>query len=258
MKFILSTVALFFTSIIATAQINFEIQIYPSETIPKKETMVELHSNFTFAGTLISEQGITPTHDLLNETIEITHGFTDWFETGFYLFTSRSQDGYSSIAGSRIRPRVMAPEKWKLPVGLSLSMEIGPIKQVYGEDDWVWEIRPIIDKKWKGFYISFNGAIEKPLHGASTDKGFEFGPNIKLCYDFTKKAAFGLEYYAGLGKIARFYPYQQEYQQLFITTDLNVSKDWEFNAGYGFALNQTSDNGVFKIIVGRYFRKKES
>jgi hypothetical protein len=29
-----------------------------------------------------------PTNHAEHETIEITHGVTDWFEVGFYIFTS--------------------------------------------------------------------------------------------------------------------------------------------------------------------------
>jgi hypothetical protein len=34
----------------AGAQENYEIQVYPYETVERGHTMVELHSNFTFQG----------------------------------------------------------------------------------------------------------------------------------------------------------------------------------------------------------------
>ena len=41
----------------------------------------------------------------MHETIEITHILNDWFETGFYIFTSaRSSDGWD--CRHHIRPRV--------------------------------------------------------------------------------------------------------------------------------------------------------
>src|SRR5216684_1723631 len=42
-----------FAIVFATAlysQDNYEIQVYPAETVPPKATMLELHSNFTFQG----------------------------------------------------------------------------------------------------------------------------------------------------------------------------------------------------------------
>src|ERR1700687_4745403 len=72
----------------ASAQGNYEIQVYPYETVEPRHTMVELHSNFTFQGSKSTDDGTLPTNHQLHETIEITHGFTDWFETGFYIFSS--------------------------------------------------------------------------------------------------------------------------------------------------------------------------
>src|SRR5258708_17027378 len=75
-------------SLPGNAQENYEIQVYPYESVPRGHTMVELHSNFTFQGSKSTTDGTFPTNHQWHETIEITHGFNDWFETGFYTFTS--------------------------------------------------------------------------------------------------------------------------------------------------------------------------
>lgn len=67
------------------AQDNYEIQVYGSETVAKGRTMVELHSNYTANGFKIGEYGQFPDNHEVHETIEITHGWTPWFETGFYI-----------------------------------------------------------------------------------------------------------------------------------------------------------------------------
>src|SRR5690242_979484 len=74
------------------AQGNFEIQVYGSETVEPDKTMIELHSNTAIKGTTQKEDGVFPTQHAAHETIEITHGFTPWFETGFYIFTSIQPD----------------------------------------------------------------------------------------------------------------------------------------------------------------------
>src|SRR5271167_2860821 len=104
----------------AYAQDNYEIQVYSSEATPKNVTMVEIHSNFTVDGSKQIINGVAPTNHAEHETLEITHGWTDWFETGFYVFTSlQNGDGWDWV-GDHIRPRLTAPESWHLPVGLSL------------------------------------------------------------------------------------------------------------------------------------------
>jgi hypothetical protein len=260
MKRITLSVLVFTFFFAAHAQENYEIQVYPSETVPKGTTMLELHSNFTFGGQQYTMDGVLPTHHMLHETIEITHGFNDWFETGFYFFNAIGSDNRTGYVGSHIRPRVRAPESWHCPVGLSLSAEFGYQKPEYSADNWTLEIRPIIDKTIKRFYFSFNPVFGKSLHGLNQNEGFDFSPNLKASYSVTKKAAFGIEYYGAVGDISQFDPYlyKQQEHQLFFVTDLDLSPDWEFNAGYGLGFTSTSDNDILKLIIGHRFHKKKN
>ena len=145
--------------ILVTAQENYEIQVYGSQTVLKGNTMVELHSNYTFDGQKYSQKGVRPTNDVFHETIEITHGWTPWFETGFYFFNTLGSDGRTAYVGSHIRPRFAAPESWKWPVGVSISLEYGFQKAQYSSDTETLEIRPIVDKKWGGWYVSLNPTL---------------------------------------------------------------------------------------------------
>ncbi len=239
------------------AQENYEIQVYPSETMPKGVTMLELHSNFTFDGQRDIQDGVLPTHHVLHETVEITHGFNGWFETGFYFFNTIGDNNRTNYVGSHIRPRIRIPENWHWPVGVSLSAEVGYQKPEYSPDDWTLEVRPIIDKTWKWLYVSFNPVFGKSLHGLNQDEGFDFSPNLKISADATKKIALGIEYYGTVGDISTLDPYlyRQQQHQLFLVTDLNLSPDWEVNAGYGFGLTQSTDNGILKLILGYRFHK---
>ena len=98
-----------------SAQGNYEIQVYGSETVEKDNTMVELHSNYTINGSNTAANGELPTNHVVHETIEITHGWTPWFETGFYFFNSIGSGGRTAHVGSHIRPRVAAPQSWNWP-----------------------------------------------------------------------------------------------------------------------------------------------
>jgi hypothetical protein len=94
------------------AQENYEIQVYPYDTVEPGHTMVELHSNFTFQGSKTTDDGTLPTNHQLHETIEISHGFIDWFEVGFYIFTAEKNGLGIDWVGDHIRPRVRIPPKW--------------------------------------------------------------------------------------------------------------------------------------------------
>ena len=237
----------------ANAQGNYEIQVYPYETVEPRHTMVELHSNFTFQGSKSTDDGTLPTNHQLHETIEITHGFNDWFETGFYIFTSAKNGQGWDYVGSHIRPRVRVPPKWHWPVGISLSNEIGWQSRRYSADTWTWEIRPIVDKQIGRWYLSFNPTIDRAFHGPGVAAGVVFSPNFKAGYDLTKKVNVGLEYYGSLGPITGFDPIRDQQQQIVPSVDLNLGKDWEFNAGIGVGVTQATDHLLVKMILGRRF-----
>jgi hypothetical protein len=240
-------------SIRGMAQDNYEIQVYGAETVAKGNTMVELHSNFTADGSRQVENGVLPTNHVLHETIEITHGWNPWFETGFYIFNTIGSDNRTTYVGSHIRPRVRAPESWKWPVGVSLSLEAGYQKREYSEDDWTLEIRPIVDKQLGKLYMSLNPTFDKSFHGVNKDLGYVFSPNVKAAYNLTKVVAAGLEYYGSLGPLNQFQPYQSQQHQLFAAIDLDWSPDWEFNIGYGWGFTQSTDNAIIKVILGYRF-----
>ena len=238
------------------AQGNYEVQVYSSELVPKNVTMVELHSNFTPNGMKQTIDGVLPTNHAVHETVEITHGFSEWFECGFYIFTTIQTEGPQTgwiYVGSHIRPRFAVPEKYHLPVGLSISNEIGYQRPEISLDTWTWEIRPIIDKQIARWYFSFNPAFDKSLHGLNASQGFVFSPNAKVSYDFTNKVTGGIEYYGSLGPATGFLPGPQQQQQIFPAVDLNVSPKWEINFGVGVGLTHSTDHLIAKTIIGYRF-----
>ncbi|TWR24943.1 hypothetical protein FPZ42_14400 [Mucilaginibacter achroorhodeus] len=235
------------------AQDNYEIQVYGSETVEKGRTMVELHSNNTLKGSkTINEYGMLPTNHVEHETIEITHGWTPWFETGFYFFNSVGNDGRSAYVGSHIRPRVAAPTDWKWPVGVSLSLEFGFQRSAFDPNTETLEIRPIVDKKLDKVYLSFNPTMEKSFRGPDRNAGLIFSPNLKGSYDLTKVIALGLEYYGSTGPLFHFNRLGQQDHQIFIASDLDFSANWEVNFGYGIG-SQQADRSIIKLILGRRF-----
>ena len=235
------------------AQGNYEIQVYPYDTVEPGHTMVELHSNFTFQGSKSTTDGTFPTNHQLHETIEITHGFTDWFETGFYIFTSAHNGQGVDWVGDHIRPRFRVPPKWKWPVGLSLSNEIGYQRAKFSADTWTWEMRPVIDKQIGPWYLSFNPTFDRSFHGPSVREGFVFSPNVKISYDFSKKIRGGIEYYSSLGPVTDFAPISEQQHQIFPVIDLNLSPKWEVNFGLGVGLTRSTDHLIVKMILGYRF-----
>ena len=237
----------------AWAQGNFEIQVYGSELTAPGQTTVELHSNSAIKGTTRTEDGVVRTQGAVHETLEVTYGFTEWFETGFYLFTSIQPDSGWEWVGDHIRPRARIPESWHWPVGVSLSMEFGYQQRQFSTDTWTWEIRPIVDQKISRWYWAFNPAVEKSLKGDNVDKGFSFTPAAKVSYDVTSRVAAGLEYYGDLGQISHIDPARKQQHAIFPVLDIDLGPRWEFNLGVGVGLTPATDRLIVKAILGYRF-----
>ncbi len=174
--------------------------------------MVELHSNFTIDGSKQMVNGLYPTNHALHETIEITHGWNDWFETGFYILLACPPG--MGLVGYHIRPRVRIPE-WHWPVGVNLSTKSAtsaanfPSTRGHGRC-----ARLSINKSDHGIGPSTPHSTvcctARPFTRAES-----FSPNFKFSYNFTPKIASGLEYYGSLGPVTGFYAVIPAAQQFF-------------------------------------------
>ena len=236
-----------------SAQDNFEIQVYGSELVAKGATTTELHSNFTTRG----GAGAFGSYHALHETIEITHGFTEFFELGFYHFMSVQSTGGLTYVGNHIRPRFSIPQRLNPPVGLSLSQEIGYTSGDFTEDTWTWEVRPIIDKRIGRFYTSLNPVLGFVMSGPRKGGSPEFAPQAQVGFDVTPKVNLALEYYGTTGTLAKSEPFRNTQQYLFPALNIDFGPEWEFNIATGLPLTSITDRVILKMIVGHRFGAKQ-
>jgi hypothetical protein len=239
-----------------SAQGNYEVQVYGSSLVPVGATMVESHTNFTAKGSKDVKGLSLGSNHALHETLEMTHGFNEWFETGFYLFSSIQPDGSWKFVGTHIRPRIAVPERYGLPVGLSLSTEVGYQRAIFDADTWTWEIRPIVDKQVGKWYGAFNPTFEKSFHGPGKTAGYQFSPNAKVSYDLLKRVAFGLEYYGGFASFRQWQPLRESEQMFLPAVDVDFGARWEFNFGVGVGVTHSTDHLLVKAILGYRFGGK--
>jgi len=237
----------------AHAQGNFEIQVYSADTVAPGRTMIELHSNMAVLGTTRVTDGVRPTQHAMHETVEVTQGFTSWFETAGYLFTSIQPDQGWEFVGTHIRPRLRIPESWRWPVGLSLSSELGWQRRVYSADTWTVEIRPIIDTQLGRWYLAFNPTFARAIEGPSVKRGWEFTPAAKVTYEVRKAVSAGVEYYGAIGPPGHVDRPRDQEHLLFAVLDLDLGENWEFNIGIGAGLTPSTDALIVKSIIGYRF-----
>ena len=254
----------------ACAQNNYEIQVYPSETIAPKTLLTELHSNYTVEGSTTTQHGMLPTQGQEHETIELTQGVNDWSEVGFYIFTAERNGNGVQWVGDHIRPRVRIPPSWHWPVGLSLSNEIGYARPEFANPTWSWQIMPILDQTLGKWYWSVNTTMDWGIHPVTPPQdytaqqrdlyyrdvspgGLTFGPAATVTFQPSKYYNVGLEYYGYYGQFGEFVSLHNQQQQFFPVINLFVSPKWEINVGAGWGATAGTDHLIVKMILGHYF-----
>lgn len=238
---------------------NYELQVYGSRIEVPQTTMLELHNvgiadgTKTLDGTGFAPNGLYYTNNSFHETVEIREGISAWMEASFYIFTcARSGLGWDWV-GDHIRSQLRAPERWRWPVGAGISVDFGYQRPYYAANTWTMELRPIVDKQIGRWYLAFNPAFVKSIHGQSHSQGFAFAPRVKFSYSLNKHVFIGGEYYANYGPVSDIYSFRYQQQQFFPAVDLNLSPDWELNFGIGIGVTTSTDDWIYKANVGRRF-----
>ncbi|MBI3490913.1 MAG: hypothetical protein HY047_03850 [Acidobacteria bacterium] len=239
----------------AHAQDVFEIQVYPYDTMEPGRTMFEFHTNFVPSGTKgIDTGGVYGNHHQFHETLEITHGWTKRFETGFYLETAYVPDVGYKFTGFHIRPRFSVPEAESFPFKFSLSLEYAWNQEGFDPNSQTLEIRPILAREQGRLYLSINPDMSLAVKGPDAGTAPSFEPIGKAGWNFTMQVQAGVEYYSETGTIKHFDPLSDQHHILFGAADLDVSPDWEINFGVGHGLTGTSEQWIVKGIIGYRFK----
>jgi hypothetical protein len=241
------------TAATASAQDTFEIQVYEYVTVPAGKWNLETHLNFVQRGTKLFEGRVAPTEHQTHLTFELTRGITDWFEMAGYLVTAQRSGDAPEYAGWRVRPRVRAPDSWKLPVGLSLSTEVGFPTSEYEEAKTTLEIRPVIEWTRGRFAVDVNPVVGRALSGQGSGDGWDFEPGVRLGWVTTKRLDLSLEYYASTGSITDPLPGKQQVHQFFPGGDFQVTDNVVFNFGVGFGATDVGSRLVYKTRLGWMF-----
>lgn len=239
----------------ALAQDLFEIQVYEYETVDKGKWNLETHFNQITHGTKSYEGAVAPTNGQYHLTWELTRGITENFEMAGYLVTAVRAGGGYEFAGWRLRPRVRAPQRWKLPVDLSLSFELGFPRPQYEANSLTFELRPIVEKELRWMRLSFNPTLGRALRGPDTKEGFEFEPTAKFAYFIKKKDWFnvGMEYYGATGPITGFNRLGEQIHILVPSADIFFNEHAMVNLGVGYGLTHTGERLILKMRLGYRF-----
>jgi hypothetical protein len=218
----------------ARAQDAFEIQVYDAETAEPGHAGFELHLNASSAR-------------VSHYTLEPHVGLLPWLEAGAYFQTFLDESGRFHYGGVKLRGKVRVPRRLAGVVGLALNVEVAALPRGVEESRVGFELRPIVDLRWRRLYVSVN-----PIVGLGVE-GPEAGhPSLEPCATITvfiiEALNVGLEYYSALGAVDNIAPARDQVHRLFGVFNVDYRNiTLNFGVGYGFA---AGDRVIGKAIVG--------
>ncbi len=241
---------------VAAAQDKFEIQVYDASIDAPGQPSVQLHANYTVAGTrLPTYAGEVPARHAARLTLEPAVGITDFLELGAYAQLVTSPDE-TAWAGAKLRALFVAPKRWELPVALGLNFEVSRVPLAAEQAPWGLEVRPIVGITRGPWSLFVNPILGAPLDSL---RDVEFTPAASAGWEIVPGVGVGLEWYAGLGRLRALLPAHEQTHLAFAVANLSTETTeegpgWEVNVGAGAGLTPgTEAHAVVKAIVGRTF-----
>jgi hypothetical protein len=235
----------------ASAQNLFEVQVFPDEILEHGETAIEFHSVLMPSGTRLPDQMLDRSSHV-HVSFELSHGWSDRFETGMFLETSPStDDDHAALTGFHFRPKFRFAEWRRFPFHTSVAFEYAFIKNP-GDLDFrqALAITPIFERHVGTLEMSFNPGVEVQLAGPRAGESPVFEASAKIASRISRTAWIGVEYYAETGPIKHFDPLADQHHLVFPTLDVRSVSGWNLNVGVGRGLTGGSEHWVVKWIVG--------
>src|SRR5437879_1530641 len=219
------------------AQEAFEISVYPYATAQRGEWELEGHLNYANRGTTAFDGSIAPRQGQVRFAAELTRGLTDQWEISAYLLAAQVPTLGARYAGWRLRSRFRAPEQWRLPVNMGLSVEYEATRPAFGESAHTFELTAIFERRIGGLQLLFDPTFERDLAGPEHE--FEFEPKVRAGLDVSRTVTLGVEYYASLDELKRWH-------QVYPTANLRLGDDVTLHLGVGLGGMSAGDRLVFK------------
>lgn len=208
------------------AQDPFEITVYPAGTAGAGEWELETHLNHTARGVSRGQTRLT---------FEVTRGITAGWEASAYVLTSYQPGLGSEYEGWRLRSRVHAPDRWKLPLDVGFSAE-------FEAPHAALELTPILEKRFGAMRLGFNANFEREL---DADEGWEFEPSALFAYRLSSVATIRLEYHGSFGEIAAPLAGAAQVHQFFPGVDLHLGDGTTLGLSVGVGATTAGNRLVF-------------
>jgi hypothetical protein len=227
-----------------------EIQVYDAAIAEKGKINLMVHDNFTpdgrkdpaFPGAVVSN------HALVG-VAEWAYGVTDWFEQGLYLpLYSHSTNLGATYNGFKLRWLFVKPHAEEQKFFYGVNFEFSVNQPQWDPRHYTSEVRPII-----GWHLHPVDIIVNPIMDTSYTGGFkslDFGPSVRVAYNFNPKWAGAIEEYADYGPLRQIYSAHDQSHQVWAVMD-HSTRFVNIEAGVGLGVTSASDRVTLKLMISR-------
>ena len=230
------------------AQDPFEIIVYPAATVARGEWELETHLNYTARGTTTFNGTVAPSQHQTHLTFELTHGITAGWEASVYVLSAYRPGVGAEYAGWRLRSRVHAPARWRLPLDLGFSAELEAPRPAYGGASPTVELTPILEKQFGALRLGLNANFERDFgagEAGGSEEGWEFEPSALVAYRVSSVATAKLEYHGAFGELGAPLPGSAHVHQFFPGVDLRLREAVTLGLSVGVGTTTAGNRLVF-------------
>jgi hypothetical protein len=238
------------TLFVSEAHATDEIQVYNADITSVGTFSLTQHLNYVWSGSTAPDfPGGIASNRTLNGTPELAYGVTDWFELGLYAPFTWAPDGIFYSQGAKVRTLFVSPHAAERSLFYGLNIELSYLTPSFSQSPVGLEFRPILGVRDLGWEAIVNPIVDVSfgLYGAIV-----FAPAARVARRISGDVWLGAEYYSNFGPFDNFGIIRAQQHNLYAVIDFTAF-GLDVNFGVGFGLNDSSDQLVTKLIVGRTF-----
>jgi hypothetical protein len=248
---VLAVLALAGASITAFAA-SEEIQVYLDDLSAPGQFGIDVHNNLALVGVKRPEYaGQQRAHRTYRLTPELYYGLTRDLELGLYLLGSRSANGTSTVDGSKLRLKYIAPHDESAGFFWGANLEVGRTARRVSELPWNAQLKGILGWRGAGWTLGANPNLDWSLSKGGGPATASL--DLKAARTVADGTQLGLELYNDLGPARRLDALSRNSKSLYVVLDQDLGRDIDLNLGLGRGLTSEGDRWVLKFIVGTHF-----
>jgi hypothetical protein len=228
-----------------------EIQVYTDDLDKAGESGLELHVNTTPRGRKTPDyDGDLPPYHGWRLTPEFSWGLGHDFDWGLYLPSATDRHGHWYLGGAKLRVKWLPVRPAEGGSGwyFGVNNELSRLSRKFSESPLSDEVRFIGGYRGGSWLIGMNPILDWAL-----SSGYRGSPEVMLAWkavhDVAPGIAVGVEYYNGIGTLAKRLPRDEQERTLFLVADIE-RKSWSLNFGVGHGLTPATDDWTLKAILG--------